>query len=60
MIIEMQIVMNQDILEGIFTKLQPAPLNEAMTLPSEYLILYQYLRRCRNYYFNADTDEGHD
>ena len=28
------------LLEGIFTKLQPAPLNEVMTLPSEYSILY--------------------
>ena len=28
------------LLEGIFTKLQPAPLNEAMTWPSEYSILY--------------------
>ena len=27
-------------LEGIYTKLQPAPLNEAMTVPSEYNILY--------------------
>ena len=27
-------------LEGIFTKLQPAPLNEAMTLSSEYSIFY--------------------
>ena len=27
-------------LEGVYTKLQPAPLNEAMTIPSEYTILY--------------------
>ena len=28
------------LLEGIFTKLQPALLNEAITLPLEYSILY--------------------
>ena len=28
------------LLEAIFTKLQPAPLNEAMTLPSEYSLLF--------------------
>ena len=27
-------------LEGVFTKLQPAPLNEARTMPSEYTIFY--------------------
>ena len=27
-------------LEGVYTKLQPAPLNEAVTVPSEYTILY--------------------
>ena len=27
-------------LEGVYTKLQPAPLNEAMTVSSEYNILY--------------------
>ena len=27
-------------LEGDYIKLQPAPLNEAMTVPSEYTILY--------------------
>ena len=28
------------LLKAIFTKLKPAPLNEAMTLPSEYSLLF--------------------
>ena len=47
------------LLEGIYTKLQPIPLNEAMTFPTEYTIRYWCLMRSSWYHYYVNTEEGH-